>query len=164
MYSKNYQNQNNDQNQNSSNTLNPGSNSNKQAKATIKTKNNLIFIIYKKLPRWLRKTPSGNFLHATSLGMEIVEPSPTMCAEMFGGENGGSIESPSGILPPTWAYGDTLWVPQDGATGVAIPGAYNLAKKIYLFWMAQSISSSSSSSIPPFERKLSVCVPGTCKA
>ena len=87
-----------------------------------------------------------------------------MYAQMFGGENGGSIEPPSEILPPTWAYGDTLWLPQGGATSVAIPGAYNLAKEIYSFWMSQSTSSSSSSSFPPFERKLSVCIPGTCKA
>ena len=39
---------------------------------------------------------------------------------MFCGENGGSIEPLCEILPPTWAYGDTLWVPQCGATGLEI--------------------------------------------
>ena len=77
--SKNYQNYNNGQNQNSSSKLNSSSNSNEQGESNDKNEKKYKFLNYtKKLPRWLRKTPSGSFLRAKSLGMEIVELSPTM--------------------------------------------------------------------------------------
>ena len=42
------------------------------------------FVYYtKKLPRFLRKTPSGNLFRATSLGTEIVELSPAEYNGMF---------------------------------------------------------------------------------
>ena len=77
--SKNYQNYNNGQNRNSSSKLNSSSNSNEQGESNDKNEKKYKFLNYtKKLPRWLRKTPSGSFLRAKSLGMEIVELSPTM--------------------------------------------------------------------------------------
>ena len=126
-----------------------------------KDTNQFQFLYYtKKLPRWLRKTPSGNFLRATSLGMQIVELSPTDYNQLFGGQDGGSTEPPPDLHLPTWALGDALWVPQGGATGVAIPGVNNLAKEIYSFWNSQNQSTSQSAlQTNPIQRKLAVCLP-----
>ena len=59
------------------------------------------FVYYtKKLPRYLRKQPSGNLLRALSLGMELVQISNNDYNEMFGGEDGGSAFAPEQVDPP----------------------------------------------------------------
>jgi len=109
------------------------------------------FVYYtKKIPRYLRKQPNGNLLRAMSLGMEIVELSNVRYAELFGGDYGGSPIAPKEIKAPI--PGRSLWIPQGGACGVAVPGARLLAKEILTFWAKQGRD------VP-----LSVCVPGgTC--
>lgn len=113
------------------------------------------FVYYtKKLPRWLRNQPSGNFLRATSLGMELVELSPTRYTELFSGESGGSSTPPPELEPPTGTDDDAscLWVPQGGACGIAEQGARVLAQEIVEFWQRNG------KGLP-----LAVCVPGgTC--
>ena len=119
------------------------------------------FVYYtKKLPRWLRNQPSGNFLRAMSLGMELVELSPNRYADLFGGESGGSFEPPQDLEPPVTdkidGNGDTtcLWVPQGGACGIARQGARVLAEEIIEFWQRNGKGS-----------PLAVCVPGgTCSS
>jgi hypothetical protein len=68
------------------------------------------FIYYtKKLPRYLRKQPNGNLLRALSLGMELVELSPTDYGKMFSTDQGGSpLYPPISISPPI--PGPSLWV------------------------------------------------------
>lgn len=123
------------------------------------------FVYYtKKLPRYLRQQPSGNFLRATSLGMELVELPPWKYDELFGGESGGSATPPPELEPPTLAIdndveaaGDDaplscLWVPQGGACGVACSGARVQAEEIVEFWHQNG------KGLP-----LAVCLPGgTC--
>lgn len=123
------------------------------------------FVYYtKKLPRYLRQQPSGNFLRAKSLGMELVELPHWKYDELFGGESGGSATPPPELEPPTLAIdGDVeaasissplscLWVPQGGACGVACSGARVQAEEIVEFWHQ------SGKGLP-----LAVCLPGgTC--
>ena len=123
------------------------------------------FVYYtKKLPRYLRQQPSGNFLRAKSLGMELVELPPWRYDELFGGESGGSSTPPPELEPPALAANDDaeaedddtplscLWVPQGGACGVACRGARVKAEEIVEFWHQ------SGNGLP-----LAVCLPGgTC--
>jgi 1-aminocyclopropane-1-carboxylate deaminase len=91
------------------------------------------FVYYaKKLPRWLRKQPSGNLLRAMSLGMELVELSPIEYKELFGGPDGGSVDPPSELDPPV--PGDSVWVPQGAASPVARAGVQRLAQEIVEYW------------------------------
>jgi 1-aminocyclopropane-1-carboxylate deaminase/D-cysteine desulfhydrase-like pyridoxal-dependent ACC family enzyme len=111
------------------------------------------FVYYtKKLPRFLRKQPSGNFFRALSLGMELVEVSREEYGNLFehrtGGYEGGG-RPPMGLKAPLL---DSLWVPQGGAFAPAREGARMLAQEIYDFWWQEGK-----------ERPLTVCVPGgTC--
>lgn len=61
----------------------------------------------KKLPRFLRNQPSGNFFRAQMLGMELMELSPTQYRELFESD-GGRSDAPLGLDPPV--PGDSLWV------------------------------------------------------
>jgi len=109
------------------------------------------FVYYtKKLPRYLRKQPSGNLLRALSLGMEIVELSHDKYKELFGGDDGGSSTPPPSLEPPV--SGKSVWIPQGGACGLAVKGVQLLAHEIVSFWAIQGRGAA-----------LSVCVPGgTC--
>ncbi|CAJ1934476.1 unnamed protein product [Cylindrotheca closterium] len=109
------------------------------------------FVYYtKKLPRFLRTQPSGNLFRAKSLGMEIIELSQDEYASFFGGDYGGSPTAPVRLVPPI--QGDSLWVPQGGAFGMASVGARVLAKELVDFWTKEAP-----------DQPLSVCVPGgTC--
>ena len=109
------------------------------------------FVYYtKRIPRYLRNNPSGNFFRAKSLGMEIIELTNDEYQGFFSTTTGGRQRAPVGIDPPV--DGDSLWVPQGGACGVAVPGGNMLAKEIVLFWLLEGKG-----------RPLSVCVPGgTC--
>ena len=67
------------------------------------------FVYYtKKLPRYLRKQPSGNLLRSLSLGMELVELSHEKYQHLFGGYDGGSPSPPPELEPP--CPGNSLWV------------------------------------------------------
>lgn len=67
------------------------------------------FVYYtKKLPRFLRKQPSGNLFRAKSLGMEVVELSQEEYVNLFGGDFGGSPTPPPGLAPPLES--DSIWV------------------------------------------------------
>lgn len=123
------------------------------------------FVYYtKKLPRYLRQQPSGNFLRAKSLGMELVELPHWKYDELFGGESGGSATPPPELEPPASEVDQNaeatgvsaplscLWVPQGGACGVACRGARVQAEEIVKFWHQ------SGKGLP-----LAVCLPGgTC--
>ena len=124
------------------------------------------FVYYtKKLPRYLRQQPSGNFLRAKSLGMELVELPPWRYDELFGGESGGSATPPAQLEPPASAVDGVkaqvddndstlscLFVPQGGASGVASRGARLQAQEIVEFWHRNG------KGLP-----LAVCLPGgTC--
>lgn len=108
------------------------------------------FIYYSKpIPRYLKQNPSGNFLRATSLGMEIRTLPHEEYRSLFGGLHGGSAMPPADLDPPL--AGRSLWVPQGGASGVAQDGADVLALEIVDFWASRDM--------PP----LAVCCPGgTC--
>jgi len=108
------------------------------------------FVYYtKKLPRFLRNQPNGNLFRAQALGMELVEVNNDEYANMFGGEWGGPTEPPALPAP---VPGDSVWVPQGGACGVALRGAWELASEIVDYW------SNCGNGKP-----LSVCIPGgTC--
>lgn len=107
------------------------------------------FVYYtKKLPRFLRNQPSGNLFRAKTLGMELVELSNDDYDALFGGDSGGSSVPP--MDPPI--HGDSLWVPQGGAFGMAQVGARVLADEIVSFWLESGEG-----------RPLSICLPGgTC--
>jgi len=82
--------------------------------------------------------------------MELVEVSNDKYRELFGGESGGASAAPKGIKPPV--PGNSVWIPQGGACGVAVKGVSLLADEIVSFWDIQGKGAS-----------LSVCVPGgTC--
>ena len=108
------------------------------------------FIYYTKpLPRYLKQNPNGNFLRATSLGMEIRTLPHEEYQNLFGGLHGGSAMPPADLDPPL--AGRSLWVPQGGASGVAQDGSDVLALEIVDFWASKGM--------PP----LAVCCPGgTC--
>lgn len=108
------------------------------------------FVYYtKKLPRFLRNQPNGNLFRAQTLGMEMVELSTEEYANLFGGEWGGPTEAPCIEAP---IPGDSLWVPQGGACGMALQGAWELANEIVSFWSEHGK-----------RRPLTVCIPGgTC--
>mmetsp|Transcript_20040 Transcript_20040/g.49867 ORF Transcript_20040/g.49867 Transcript_20040/m.49867 type:complete len:561 (-) Transcript_20040:103-1785(-) len=103
------------------------------------------FVYYtKKLPRFLRKQPNGNFFRALSLGMELVEISHEEYARLFEHPDGKP-----GLEPPC---ANSLWVPQGGAFPPAREGAEKLAQEIVDYWSETSP-----------DRPLTVCVPGgTC--
>lgn len=104
----------------------------------------------KKLPRFLRKQPIGNLFRALSLGMEMVQLSPQEYNKLFESDSGGRTEPPPGLLPPI--PGNSLWIPQGGACGMAEAGTSVLAKEIVEFWLEHGEN-----------RPLSVCIPsGTC--
>ena len=86
----------------------PQSNAMLALAATVHWKKKRFVYYTKKLPRWLRKTPSGNFLRALSLGMELREVEYGEYSDLFGGVDGGSSVPPSGLEPPI--FGDSLWV------------------------------------------------------
>lgn len=91
------------------------------------------FVYYtKKLPKFLKKQPSGNFFRALLLGMEIIELSNEEYQTLFGGDSGGSSMPPIGVDPP--GRGASLWVPQGGAFKLAMQGAKVLAEEILSFW------------------------------
>ena len=116
------------------------------------------FVYYsKKLPRFLRSNPSGNLFRAKALGMELIElPSHDKYNDLFGSEWGGKTEPPLALQPPI--PGHSLWVPQGGASGVALAGARRLAKELVEFWKNQGRKIGPSNASP-----LSVCLPGgTC--
>jgi len=117
--------------------------------AKIKRKKRFVYYA-KKLPRYLRNQPSGNILRALSLGMEIVEVSNDEYKELFGGDSGGASAPPPGLVPPI--PGNSVWIPQGGACGLAVKGVCLLADEIVSFWDIQGKGNA-----------LSVCVPGgTC--
>lgn len=62
----------------------------------------------KKVPRFLRKNPSGNYFRGTALGMEIMELSNDEYRDLFGGTTGGKTDPPLGLEPPV--PGDSVWV------------------------------------------------------
>ena len=62
----------------------------------------------KKLPRFLKKNPSGNFFRAKALGMEVIELSNDDYNHLFGGDSGGKPDAPAD-LPAPW-IGDSVWV------------------------------------------------------
>jgi hypothetical protein len=67
------------------------------------------FIYYaKKLPRFLRKNPSGNYFRAKTLGMEMIELSNDEYIKLFGGDSGGKPDAPANLVAPV--DGDSVWV------------------------------------------------------
>ena len=109
------------------------------------------FIYYSKtLPRFLRKYPSGNLFRARMLGMELIELSNKRYNDLFGGDAGGSLSPPPLLNAPDPI--ESLWIPQGGASEVAIPGAHQLAEEILSYW--KRVGS---------DRPLSIVLPGgTC--
>lgn len=104
----------------------------------------------KKLPRFLKKQPSGNLFRATSLGMELVELSNTEYNNLFGGDAGGSLAPPPLLNAPDTV--ESVWIPQGGACEAAMAGTEQLAKEIFEYWSRVGQG-----------RPLSVVVPGgTC--
>jgi 1-aminocyclopropane-1-carboxylate deaminase/D-cysteine desulfhydrase-like pyridoxal-dependent ACC family enzyme len=132
----------------------PETRSNDDEQLPTRTSNDLTrkrFVYYTKtLPRFLRNQPNGNLFRAQALGMELVELTHGEYNDFFGSESGGRPEPPVGLSPPV--PGHSLWVPQGGACGVAVPGGRLLAQEIVAFWSQEGQG-----------RPLSVCVPsGTC--
>lgn len=106
------------------------------------------FIYYTKpLPRKLKKHPSGNFLRALALGMELRTVSHEQYSCLFGGLHGGSTMAPADLDVPV--PGKSLWMPQGGACSLAEPGSDVLAKEIVDYW------TSDGKGMP-----LAVCLPG----
>ena len=67
------------------------------------------FLYYtKKLPRFLKKNPSGNYFRAKALGMEMIELSNDEYNHLFGGDFGGRSAAPKNL--PISMMGDALWV------------------------------------------------------
>jgi len=111
------------------------------------------FVYYtKKLPRFLRKQPNGNFFRALSLGMELVEVSREEYRDLFEHRSDdfeGAEAPPMKLKAPV---SGSLFVPQGGAFALARVGAQKLAQEIYDFWSNDGN-----------DRPLTVCVPGgTC--
>lgn len=104
----------------------------------------------KKLSRFLRKQPSGNLFRAQSLGMELVELSNNEYTHLFGGDAGGRLDPPPLLDPPDPV--ESLWIPQGGASGVALAGTKQLGDEIVEYWEKVGAG-----------RPLSIVVPGgTC--
>ena len=104
----------------------------------------------KKLPRFLRKQPSGNLFRAQSLGMELRELSNDEYNDLFGGDAGGSLSPPALLNPPDPE--ESVWIPQGGASDVAITGTRQLGREILAYWSKVGRG-----------RPLSVVIPGgTC--
>ena len=121
--------------------------SSKNAKLPIR------FVYYaKKLPRFLRKQPNGNFFRALSLGMELVELSREEYRDLFEhrlDDFEGAGRPPMRLEAPC---PNSLWIPQGGAFASAQVGAQRLAQEIYAFWLEKG------NDLP-----LTICVPGgTC--
>lgn len=108
------------------------------------------FVYYtKQLPKFLRQNPVGNFYRAKSLDTDFMPISNDQYRQCFGGDSGGSTDAPAGLDPPG---PDSAWIPQGGASGVALEGAKLLALEVVLFWQLHGNG-----------RPLSVFVPGgTC--
>ena len=126
---------------------------NKEDSPTNKLELPVRFVYYtKKLPRFLRKQPNGNFFRAISLGMELVEVSREEYGDLFEHRSDGSEgtgKPPMGLEAPC---PDSLWVPQGGAFAPARAGNQQLAQEIYEYWLKDGKN-----------RPLTVCVPGgTC--
>lgn len=67
------------------------------------------FVYYtKKLPRFLKKNPSGNYFRAKALGMEVIEVSNDEYNHLFGGDSGGKSDAPADLPIPV--SGDSVWV------------------------------------------------------
>ena len=67
------------------------------------------FVYYtKKLPRFLKKNPSGNYFRAKTLGMEVIEVSNDEYNHLFGGDSGGKSDAPADLSIPV--EGDSVWV------------------------------------------------------
>ncbi|GMH81530.1 hypothetical protein TrVE_jg1069 [Triparma verrucosa] len=82
----------------------------------------------KKVPRYLRSNPSGNFLRAKSLGMEVVE--------LDGGEYSEAFATTPTVDPPFPApQPSSLWIPQGGASNLSLAGCNKLAAEIYDFYV-----------------------------
>ena len=109
------------------------------------------FVYYtKKLPRFLRSQPSGNLFRAQCLGMELCELSHNEYQRLFGGDWGGRTEPPPSLAAPVPTK--SLWVPQGGASEIALAGTRRLAQEIIDYWIMVGKG-----------RPLSVLVPGgTC--
>ena len=111
------------------------------------------FIYYtKKLPSFLRNQPSGNLFRALLLGMEIVEVSNEQYNNLFASAEQNFIDNvaPMQLQPPV--FGDSVWIPQGGACGMAVSGTERMAQEIYDYW-----------SVHGNKQPLSVCIPGgTC--
>jgi 1-aminocyclopropane-1-carboxylate deaminase/D-cysteine desulfhydrase-like pyridoxal-dependent ACC family enzyme len=137
----------NNNNNNNNNDINADCNQNEKKR----------FVYYtKKLPRFLRKQPSGNLFRAQSLGMELVELSVQEYNDMFGGDwggNAGEEAPPFGLHPPTCNKSKkALWIPQGAACAVAMEGTRQLANEVISYW--RNVGNG---------RPLSVCIPGgTC--
>lgn len=98
-----------------------------------KNNNSTRFVYYtKKLSKFLRTCPSGNLFRALALGMELRELTPSEYDNLFGGEWGGNPYPPAGLEPPI--PGNSLFIPQGGACGVALSGTRVLAREIYDYW------------------------------
>jgi 1-aminocyclopropane-1-carboxylate deaminase/D-cysteine desulfhydrase-like pyridoxal-dependent ACC family enzyme len=104
----------------------------------------------KTLPRFLRNQPNGNLFRALSLGMELIELTPQDYSNLFEEHHQLEGDPPMGLAPPV--PGDSVWVPQGGACGVAQAGTFRLAQEIFDVWQKRGQG-----------RTLTVCVPGgTC--
>jgi 1-aminocyclopropane-1-carboxylate deaminase/D-cysteine desulfhydrase-like pyridoxal-dependent ACC family enzyme len=111
------------------------------------------FVYYtKKLPRFLRNQPNGNFFRAVSLGMELVEVSREEYGDLFEHRSDGSEGAGKPPMRLEAPCPDSLWVPQGGAFAPARAGNQQLAQEIYDYWLEDGK-----------DRPLTVCVPGgTC--
>lgn len=109
------------------------------------------FIYYtKSIPRYLKNNPNGNFLRALALGMEVKTLRHDEYSRLFGGLHGGSVMAPADLEIPV--PGNSLWMPQGGACGLAQPGSDELAREIVEFWHSNGKGMA-----------LAVCLPGgTC--
>ena len=111
------------------------------------------FVYYaKRLPRWLRQTPTGNYARALALGTEVRELSPAEYDALFGSLDGALSEAPEAIEREVgrgvreMAAGDAvdgagggcsrqfLWIPQGGCCAGAEEGLEALAHEIASEW------------------------------
>mmetsp|Transcript_30060 Transcript_30060/g.39561 ORF Transcript_30060/g.39561 Transcript_30060/m.39561 type:complete len:423 (+) Transcript_30060:122-1390(+) len=80
----------------------------------------------KKIPRWLRNNPSGNFARALALGTQMIELSNEDYETAFGGP-AGKLEIPSCL---DISMENALYIPQGGAVPLAEVGVEILAREI----------------------------------